>query len=231
MLKTGTGAASLTALSLAALSLLACLAAPPGVGAQGRKLMPIDEASGDQTFKVFRDRLLEAAKNRDSKFVMSIVHPQIRNSFGDNGGAREFRKKWKPESPDSELWNELVEILSLGGAFRKAGKSRDFWAPYVYSNFPEDVDAFEYVAVTGQNVNVRQKPGPESPVISALSYDLVKAPEGLGGKKPGGWIKVVTPDGEEGFVSASFVRSPVDYRASFTKVKGRWMMSALIAGD
>jgi hypothetical protein len=219
------------ALALAALSVLACLVAPSSAGAQGRKLMPIDEASQDKTFETFRNRLLEAAKNRDSKFVMSVVHPQIRNSFGDNGGAREFRKKWKPESPDSELWNELVEILSLGGAFRKAGKGRDFWAPYVYSNFPEDVDAFEYVAVTGQNVNVRQKPDPASPVISALSYDLVKAPEGLSGNEAAGWIKIVTPGGKEGFVSAQFVRSPVDYRASFTKVKGKWMLSALVAGD
>jgi hypothetical protein len=159
------------------------------------------------------------------------VHPQIRNSFGDDGGIKEFRKKWKPESPDSELWDTLVEILRLGGSFRDAGKGRDFWAPYVYSNFPEDVDAFEYVAVTGENVNVRQKPDPASAVVSTLSYDLVKAPEGPPQGRAGDWVRVVTPGGKEGFVSRRFLRSPVDYRAGFTKVKGRWMMSALVAGD
>lgn len=213
-----------------ALYLAACLATPPVASAQGRKLMPVDEASEDKTFLAFRDRLLEAAKRRDTKFVMSAVHPRIRNSFGDNGGAREFRRKWKPENPDSELWETLVEILRLGGSFREAGKGRDFWAPYVYSNFPEDLDAFEYMAVTGENVNVRQRPDPASAVISTLSYDLVKAPDGLP-HKAGGWTKIITPGGEEGFVSGRFLRSSVDYRAAFTKVNGRWMMSALVAGD
>jgi len=212
--------------SCAALLLLACLAGQ----AQGRKLMPVDEASRDKTFLAFRDRLLEAAKKRDSKFVMGVVHPRIRNSFGAGGGIKEFREKWKPERSDSELWGTLAEVLRLGGSFRKAGRGSDFWAPYVYSKFPEDVDAFEYLAVTGEQVNVRQKPDPASPVISTLSFDLVKAPEGLS-KKAGDWIKIVTPGGKEGFVSGKFLRSPVDYRASFTKVNGRWMMSALVAGD
>lgn len=200
-------------------------------GAQARKLLPVDEAHEDKTFLAFRDRLLEAAKNRDSKLVMSAVHPRIRNSFGDDGGIKEFRKKWKPESPDSELWGTLVEILRLGGSFREAGKGRDFWAPYVYSNFPDDVDAFEYLAVTGENVNVRRKPDPASEVVSTLSYDLVKAPDGPPRSEASEWTRIITPDGKEGFVSRRFLRSPVDYRAAFTKVNGRWMMSALVAGD
>ncbi|HKG21073.1 MAG TPA: SH3 domain-containing protein [Blastocatellia bacterium] len=219
------------AFSLSLISVLIFLSAQAGGRQQGRKLLPVDEAYKDKTFLAFRDRLLEAAKNRDSKFVMSAVHSRIRNSFGDSGGVGEFRKKWKPERPDSELWDTLVEILSLGGAFRNAGKGSDFWAPYVFSSFPEDMDSFEYVAVTGENVNVRQKADPASPVISILSYDLVKAPEGLSGKKAGDWVKIVLPGGKDGFVSARFLRSPVDYRASFTRVKGRWMMSALVAGD
>jgi hypothetical protein len=220
-----------TASSLTLISLLVSLSAQAGARQQGRKLLPVDEAYKDKSFLVFRDRLLEAAKNHDSKFVMSAVHPRIRTGFGDNGGINEFRRKWMPERSDSKLWDTLVEVLSLGGAFRKAGKGSDFWAPYVYSNFPEDVDSFDYLAVIGENVNVRQKPDPSSPVVSTLSYDLVKAPQGVAEKKAGDWVRIVTPAGRDGFVSRGFLRSPVDYRASFTRVKGRWMMSALVAGD
>ena len=45
------------------------------------------------------------------------------------------------------------------------------------------------------------------------------------------WYKIETLGGKKGFVSAEFVRSPIDYRACFEKKNGKWKMTAFVAGD
>jgi hypothetical protein len=45
------------------------------------------------------------------------------------------------------------------------------------------------------------------------------------------WRRVKTEDGESGYVAARDVRSPIDYRAAFEKVDGRWMMTFFVVGD
>jgi hypothetical protein len=39
------------------------------------------------------------------------------------------------------------------------------------------------------------------------------------------------PDGRAGFVDSRFVRSPIDYRAAFARIDGRWQMTLFLAGD
>ncbi len=38
-------------------------------------------------------------------------------------------------------------------------------------------------------------------------------------------------DGTAGYISSRYVRSPIDYRAYFSKEGGRWQMMMLLAGD
>jgi hypothetical protein len=136
--------------------------------AQVSKLYPVDEGSKDPSFQAFRDKLIEAAKNRDAKYILSILDPNILNSFGGNGGVKEFKEQWKLDNPNSELWGVLGKILSMGGSFSK----NEFCAPYVFSKFPE-LDPFEHSAIIGEQVRVREQPDLTSPVIASLSYDIV----------------------------------------------------------
>jgi hypothetical protein len=46
-----------------------------------------------------------------------------------------------------------------------------------------------------------------------------------------GWEHVTTPDGRSGFVSARYLRSPIDHRAMFAYQDGRWWLMAYLAGD
>ena len=158
--------------------------------ARERKLYPVDDGQKDASFNSFRERLLKAAKERDKKYLLSVIDPKIKWSFGGDDGVAGFRKHWKLDGDDSELWNELTNVLSLGGTFSTSGGRREFWAPYTFSRFPDDLDAFEYAAITGKDVRVRAKPNPDAPVVANLSYDLVKAefPEKGGA---GGWAKVM----------------------------------------
>ena len=45
------------------------------------------------------------------------------------------------------------------------------------------------------------------------------------------WVKIKTLKGQEGYVPRDKIRSAVDQRAYFKKVRGKWMMYIFIAGD
>lgn len=203
---------------------------------QRGKLYPVDEGSKDSSFKAFREKLLEAARKRDKQFIVSILDPKIQNSFGSDGGLKEFQERWKLDSPDSELWNTLITILSLGGSFVASEGEMTFCAPYVFSRWPHNFDSFKYAAITGKNVRLRMQPNSTAPVVITLSYDIVKTdyeesmPEKAGSDSYT-WVRVTTLTGTKGYISGKYVRSPIDYRACFSKANGKWVMTVLVAGD
>lgn len=204
-----------------------------------RKVMPVDEGKSDASFSAFREKTLAAARRRDARYILSIVDANIRNTFGDSNGSAEFKKMWKLESAQSEFWDEFITVLEHGGAFFKrpgAPKNRIFQAPYTFTEFPEDLDAIEHQCIFGNNVNLRSKPDPSAPVVATLSYNIVKVDFENSVKDENKedkylWLKVETLGGKKGFVSAKYVRSPVDYRAVFEKRNGRWKLVVFVAGD
>ena len=118
--------------------------------AQVAKLYPVDEASKDPSFLGFKARLLTAIQRRDSAFILSILSPKITSSFGGDGGIAEFTEWWKLDRPGSELWKTLGTVMALGGSFD--GKDT-FSAPYTFSKFSDEFDAFEYGVVMGKDVS------------------------------------------------------------------------------
>lgn len=198
-----------------------------------RYVRPVDEGKKDKTFNTFRAKLIEAVKKRDKKYLLGVLDPNIKASFGGDGGIEDFKKMWEIDGSKSKLWNELQIALSNGGTF---SDKKTFVAPYSFSSFPDDLDAFEHQVIFGNNVNLRAKPDLSAKVISQLSYNIVKVDYensvSDGKQEPTySWLKVETLGGKKGFVSAKFVRSPIDYRAIFVKEKGKWKMSAFVAGD
>lgn len=198
---------------------------PPPVAApavRGPKLPFADEAAKDPSLVAFREQLLAAVRARDKDRVLALADPEVRTSFGNGGGRADLEKKL-----DDSLWQELAAILQLGGTFQGDGSEQSFWAPYVFSTFPEAHDAFTSVAVIGDSVPLRAEPSADAPVIATLSRDILTAESGA----RGGWMKVKTADGRSGYVAHESVRSPISYRAGFTKGASGWKMTALVAGD
>lgn len=210
---------------------------------QGIKLYPVDEGLREQSFRVFREELLEATKKHDVNYVLSILAPNILNSLGGDGGINEFKQQWKPDRPDSELWETLSTILSNGGSFESDLRRKHFCAPYVSSQWrringrlPNDSDALDYAAIIERNVAMRREPSSSAPVVTSLSYDVVKVDSG--GSvfdetliNSYTWFKVTTLAGVEGYVSAQYVRGPSDYHACFEKIGEKWIMTILVAGE
>lgn len=205
--------------------------------AQERFVQPVDEAAKDPSFMAFREKLIEAAERRDSKYILSIVDPKIRLSFGGDAGIADFKKMWKIDQPDTKFWEEFLPVIKNGGSFLDdpVSKTVYFYAPYSFRSFPDDLSAFDYDVVFGTKVNLREQPSVDSPVRSTLSYNIVKVTPEKSVQKKGEegyeWFWVETLGGQSGFVKSDFIRSPIDYRAGFAKRNGRWKVVTFIAGD
>ena len=146
----------------------------------------------------------------------------IRLGFDGSGGAETLRKLFADRS---ELWDELRVVLASGGRF---SSPPSFAAPYVYSNWPDGFDSFECAAVTGRNVRLRSAPKLDAPVIASVSHVIVRLLEPATGEL---WSRVQLGDGRTGYMWHAYVRSPIDYRALFNVIDGRWRMTAFVAGD
>jgi hypothetical protein len=213
------------------LTATATVAAP-----RAARFLPVDEAGKDPSFVAFRNQLRDAVRRRDSRSVMSVVDPKIEMGFDGNAGIGDFKRIWKPERKESDLWPVLDQVLAMGGTFEKSNGRLEFCAPYVASRFPAGFDEFESGAITGKDVRVYARPQAGAAVAGTLSYDVVKVIDWRGERSQtvttkDRWVLIRTPQGLRGYVRHAFIRSPVDFRAYFAKVKGRWMMVGLIAGD
>lgn len=205
------------------------------------KLYPIDEAKKDPSFLEFRNALKAAVSKRDKEYLISIADSAIRWSFGNGGGVKSFVEHWQLDTPTSakanSFWSLFSQVLEMGGAWSTQAPG-SFWAPYVYSSWPEtgNYDPFEHAAITSKDIPVYKSNNAASTVIGRLSYDIVKVLDRghLEEAKPHSsttFVKVKSYNGIVGYVTKDHLWSPIDYRAGFMKKQGKWKLSAFIAGD
>lgn len=214
---------------------------PLPCAAQKIRLYPVDESHKDRSFKVFRDQLLAALRRRDKQFLLSVLHPDILNSLGGDGGVKEFVEHWKLNSSHSKVWSELSEILLLGGTFDEENGEKFFSAPYVSSRWDRiqpklrgEFGEVPYEAIIGSRVRVYSRPDLDAPILTRLSYDVVEV-DYLGSIQSTGfefiWVKIKLPKGRSGYVRANEIRSPSDTSAHFKKFKGKWLLYIFSGGE
>jgi hypothetical protein len=194
--------------------------------ARQRTLMPVDESTNDASWLAFRTALNGALRARDAAFVETILVPNILVSFGPESGIAAFHDRWKLQNPRDPFWEKMLGTLALGGQFL----DRRFCAPYVYTAFPDDLDAIDYYVVTKAHAPLRSRADAAAPVSRVLSYDIVRRPHNVE-RATAGWAAVILDDGVRGYLSTADIRSPIDYRACFSKVDGRWKLTMFVAGD
>ncbi|HEX2060416.1 MAG TPA: SH3 domain-containing protein [Thermoanaerobaculia bacterium] len=188
---------------------------------EGPKLAFVDEASADPALVAYRNELLAAVRRRDADAVVALADPNIRTSFGGSGGSDELRRMLG----EPGMWDDLEQILTNGGTFLEGSDRTAFWAPYVYSAWPEEHDAFTRYAVIGDDVPLYD--APDGKPVATLSRNIVERAS----EPSGTWTRIRTADGRSGFVATKLLRSPVGYRAGFNKDGERWRMTGLVAGD
>lgn len=201
------------------------------------KLYPEDQAPLDSSFLIYRGQLLDAVRKKDLIALLPLVDQNIKCSFGGCQGKAGFAEMWDLDDPakikDSPLWSELEAVLTEGGAFDRQGR---FTAPYIFANWPESYDAFEYAVIAGRMVRMRAEPRLGTSIVTNLTYDILKlvntnGPEETIGGETHRWIQLETLDGKPGHVWGKFVASSVDFRAGFEQKEGSWKMTFFLAGD
>lgn len=201
------------------------------------KLYPADAAPLDSSFLIYRGKLLDAVRNKNLIALLPLIDQNIKCSFGGCQGKAGFAEMWELDQPDqiaaSPLWLTLEQILVEGGAFDNG----DFFtAPYIYANWPDAYDAFDYGAIAGRMVRMRAEPRLGTSIVTNLTYDIVKVldadgPEETINGETYPWVKLETLDGKSGHVWGKFVASSIDFRAGFEQKAGDWKMTFLVAGD
>ena len=210
------------ALVVAAVFVFAC---PPLAWPQAT-LPPVDQATAVPDFFSFRAQLQAAVARRDADAVLSVLSKDVKLSFGGDAGSADFKTLWKPDAPDSVLWETLATVLALGGTFAADGT---FTAPYVFAAWPEDRDAFSFMAAIGSGIRVRSAPSSTAPVVDALDFAIVEIVEPTAADAK--WVRIRLPPDRIGFVDRRLLRSPIDYRINFAKLDGRWQVVSFLAGD
>lgn len=189
------------------------------------KLPPVDQCSRDASFKAFHSSLKQAVAKRDGAAFMKLVAPDVLVSFGGENGRATFARQWEVGSSKSELWKQFDAILPLGCARVESARVIPSLAGQFDSD--EDADVFELAVVVSANAKLRKIAAKDGPAIATLSWDVVRPLSNEGETQ----TKVRLKDGREGWLWAKEVRAPIDYRASIEKRKGKWMITAFVAGD
>ena len=196
-----------------------------------QKLLPINDAPKDKSFLSFQERLKLAIKERDIAFIKSIISSDIKFTFGyapdyKKDPIEAFIRFYKLESKESSFWKKLKRVIDLGCVKRG---DNNFECPYVSANWPEDLDALDYVVALSKDTKIKEKPTDESKTLKTASFEILK-------KVPpwtkGSWHVVQISNGSKvGYVNENEVGSPIGYRAYFKKENGEWKLTVFIAGD
>lgn len=202
------------------------LAAP----VQAAKLVPVNDLVSDPLLADLVAKLLKACDEKDFKPFEEALAPDAISSFGGDAGPKGFRDVYGIDDPNSSFWSEFKVALALGGAFMEDGR---FAAPYVYANWPEDLDGFAHVAAIGDKTQLYSRPTDDAKILADVTHEvlqLVETDRESPALPPEGWIHVKAGK-TDGYVKSTETRSPVDYRAVFQKTANRWWLGAFVSGD
>lgn len=190
------------------------------------KLPPVDECRSAPGLTAFRDRLAEVVAKKDSKALLALLADDVLINFGGEDGPQAFAETWALDRPGkSDLWPLLTKILRLGCV--PSGKK--FAIPSLTMQFEPDADEdlFDIFVVISANAALRSGLAAGSRVIGHLAWDVVKAIDQSGGAQ----TKIELQDGRQGWVDAEQLYNPASYRLFMEKRGGKWMITALVAGD
>lgn len=212
--------------------------APAAIQQPARKLLPVDEGSGDATWVNFRAWLLETLQRGDRRALAGIVDAHVLNALETPRGIAEFRKTWDidGDNKNNQLLRELSAILQLGSAWYQPAKSpRLLCAPYVPIKWPlDDVDPYESGAIVVKEALVKDAPSHGARTLGSLSYDIVRVRDWeVADREPQvqqRWMKIRYDGDRDGYVPEEHLRSAIQHRACFAKTAAGWRLVEYVLG-
>ena len=209
----------------------------PEASASINKLLPTDDGASDPSWVSFRSALLSSLQRREFNTLLPLIHPKIINGLETPVGLVEFKKQWGSDSQSERLLHDLSAALQLGSVWYDssfAKGSRLLCAPYVPLRWPlEAIDPYDNGAIIVKEALIKSAPSHTSQTLGSLSYDIVNVPDWEVEDNQKGlqqhWVKI-RHQGIEGFVPDQHIRSPIEYRACFTKTPAGWRLAQYVLG-
>ncbi|MDH5545786.1 MAG: hypothetical protein OEZ43_09340 [Gammaproteobacteria bacterium] len=199
-------------------------------GTQHQQLLPVDEADRDPSLLQFRERLLTAARHHEPERLVELVDIGIFNGVNRPAGAQEFADIWRIDAFESDFWDILRRVVNLGGGFVRSEKGVLFCSPYIFTEFPGNLDGRQHGALIKEKAELMSQPSSASDVVTSLSYNVLKVHDwnpvpDLNGTEGLFWLKVSTLDGTPGFLQREDIYGPNEHSACFLQNDaGHWKM-------
>lgn len=182
-----------------------------------------DEARLDPGFETFRSRLLLLIQKGNFHEIRRNISPYV--TVDDAVfGLKELERAWHTQRSPAAFLRALELVLRLGGRFQDSRSV--FVAPYVWTDFPDAEVSPSYVVVVRRPTLLLDAPRVGAKTLAVLSDEVAEYEY----TKSRGWLKLDLVDGRSGFVQATNIRQPNDYRAVFKRVDGRWVLTEFAAG-
>lgn len=188
---------------------------------------PRNDIDEESSFGKFIEEYRQALLNRDEAYIKAHTHPNVKISFGGHSGWDGLVDYWSIDDGSEAFYKMMNTTLKYGAVDSSGGQGNAYMAPYVFTDFPEDMDAFTYSVVVGSGVNIRMRPSTESEIVTTATYEVFKVLE----QEKDGWVKIQLPDGTRAYVYGTYLWSPIGYRAEFTKVDNTWLLQFFVTGD
>jgi hypothetical protein len=141
---------------------------------------PIKTKTTDPSFLNFIDTLHAIVQSKDFKKIYTLVNTNIVNGFDSElDGIKNFKKFWK-EDKENNLWVVLTKLLTFGGQYSteyetKIKDKTTFVFPYFFDeHIAGEQNFFDLYVVNGDSVNMRLDGNIEAPIVSKLSYEVVR---------------------------------------------------------
>ena len=200
------------------------------------KLEPTNQSEINEELAATLKGILKAVDSKNLPKLLTYFDKDVLASFGGDKGIDGLKNYWSlNKNPrKSEIWQEIKNAVIIGGTFEN---DNNYWTPYVFTTFPEPYDAFEYAAVVGTAVRMRDKPSLKGEVIAELDYEIVKLTNAEGqereriGDEIHYWNEVIRQNNQKGYIYGKYLRSAIDYRIGMTDESGKWLINTFVAGD
>lgn len=197
-------------------------------------LFPFHSEKKDPEFHEIYKKLQKEIRNKNKDYLFSLYDENIKCNFDSGENKETCIKDFNQEesfhnkkSKNDSNWIILNELLKLGAGKVSENKFIFSFEPPI-GEMNRDYYLNQFRWVSGENVNLRLYP--DRDVIEKISYEFVKFLEY--DKKIPDWEKVQTYDNKTGYINVKYLQSfeSGKKRLIFSKINGKWKITAFIGG-
>jgi hypothetical protein len=223
---------------------------PQQQAAAGKPYKPVaisaPAAVNDPSFEAFRKQLGAISEKKDRKALAGLVAQSFfwMGEKGDKAdkkkpGLDNLAKAIQLDGKEAPGWEMLDAAAADPTGSPFPDRKDTICAPADPTFNPQELETLakstgteegDWAYPTQTGLEVRSGPQPNSPVVEKLGLHFVRVVQDQNAQ-PGPMLRVVTPSGKTGFVSAEALSPLGNDQLCYSKEAGGWKISGFVGGD